>query len=158
MRPWLAAWAGQLHAAFGTLTHNKSTQVLVAHLVGDAHLDGEALADSVAAAGLPAKAAAVGRFETWSAGHPLTGGSAGVSSLPVLQLHCWSLETYVQPQPCFASLSPHTPQLHTTGKVAAMQRASADPGGVRVADTDHLVAAIRYFSIHHYVTVSGNYK
>lgn len=36
-----------------------------------------------------------------------------------------------------------------------MRRASQDPDSVRVRDTEHLVAAARFLSIHHYVTVSG---
>jgi len=91
--------------------YNPHKQVLVATLVGDARLDVESLHESVHAVGLGAKAAAVARFETWTAGHPLT------------------------------------------GKVAAMRRASADPDSVRVRDTEHLVAAVRFFSIRHYVTV-----
>ncbi|GBF91729.1 hypothetical protein Rsub_04033 [Raphidocelis subcapitata] len=52
--------------------------VLVARLVGDPSLDADELAASVDAAGLAAKAAAVGRFETWTAAHPLTGKVAAM--------------------------------------------------------------------------------
>lgn len=35
-----------------------------------------------------------------------------------------------------------------------MRRASVDPDAVRVLDTEHFVASVRFFSIRHYVTVS----
>jgi hypothetical protein len=53
-------------------------QVLVAHLVGDARLDAQELDAAVHATSLGAKTAAVGRFETWGAGHPLTGRVSAV--------------------------------------------------------------------------------
>lgn len=42
-----------------------------------------------------------------------------------------------------------------TGKVGYMKRNSKNPSAVQVQDMKHVVEAMRFFSIHHYLTVGG---